>query len=127
MPDKKILVVDDEEEILGLIDKALSAEGYEVATAETAVDAMNKARTMSPDLILIDIVLPDMEGPEVVRRLSEDPLTERIPAIFLSGIVTRDSKNDAASEVRVGERLYRALSKPFSSQELMVEVRKAIS
>ena len=126
MADKKILVVDDEEEILGLIDKALSAEGYEVTTVMTANDAMTKARAIAPDLILIDIVLPDMEGPEVVRKLSEDSLTERIPAIFLSGIVTRDADNEATSEVRVGDRQYRALSKPFSSAELMVEVRKAI-
>lgn len=126
MSDKKILVVDDEEELLGLIDKSLSAEGYEVTTTTTAEDAVKKARALTPDLILIDIVLPDMEGPEAVRILSEDPLTENIPAIFLSGIVTRDKKESATTEVRVGERLYKALSKPFSSAELMVEVRKAI-
>jgi len=126
MSAKKILVVDDEEELLGLIDKTLSAEGYEVTTAITAEDAVNKARTLTPDLILIDIILPDMEGPEAVRILSEDPLTGNIPAIFLSGIITRESKEEAATEVRVGERLYKALSKPFSSAELMVEVRKAI-
>ena len=126
MSEKKILVVDDEEELLVLIDKALSAEGYEVTTAITAEDAVNKARTLAPDLILIDIVLPDMEGPEAVRILSEDPRTDKIPAIFLSGIITRDSKNEATTEVRVGDRLYKALSKPFSSVELMVEVRKAI-
>jgi CheY-like chemotaxis protein len=126
MSEKKVLVVDDEEELLGLIDKILSAEGYKVTTAATAEDAVRKARTLAPDLILIDIVLPDMEGPEAVRILNEDPLTCNIPAIFLSGIVTRDNEKDATTEVRVGERLYKALSKPFSSQELMVEVRKAI-
>ena len=126
MPEKKILVVDDEEELLELIEKSLSAEGYDVATAITAEDAMNKARTFAPDLILIDIVLPDMEGPEAIRILSEDPRTDKIPAIFLSGIITRESKDEAATEVRVGGRLYKALSKPFSTSELMVEVRKAI-
>lgn len=126
MPDKKILVVDDEEEILGLIEKALVAEGYDVVTATTAQDAMNKARRLDPDLILIDIVLPDMEGPEAVRKLHEDPLTGRIPAVFLSGIVTRNKSNEAASEVRVGDRMCRALSKPFSSVELLAEVRRAI-
>ena len=127
MPDKKILVVDDEEELLELIEKVLSAEGYDVTTAVTASEAMSKARAISPDLILIDIVLPDMEGPEAIRKLSEDPLTEKIPAIFLSGIITRDKKDEASTEVRVGDRLYKALSKPFSSEELMTEVRKAIS
>ena len=127
MENKKILVVDDEEELLELIAKSLYNEGYEVTTVTTAEDAMHKARTIAPDLILIDIILPDMEGPEAVRALSEDPLTKNIPAIFLSGIVTRtDEKGDAASDVLVGTRRYKVLSKPFSSQELMVEVRKAI-
>ena len=126
MAEKRVLIVDDDEEILQLIDKALASEGYLVTTAVTGNDAKDKARDLVPDLVLIDIVLPDIEGPEVIRALEEDPLTEGIPAIFLSGIVTRESKEEAASEIRVGEKLYKALSKPFSSKELMTEVRKAI-
>ena len=126
MSDKKILVVDDEKELLELIDKVLSNEGYAVTTATTAEDAMSKARTIEPDLILIDIVLPDKEGPEAIRILNEDSSTDQIPAIFLSGIITRESNDKASTEVRVGERLYKALSKPFTAEELMTEVRKAI-
>lgn len=126
MSDKKILVVDDEEELLEAIDKALSTEGYEVTTATTAEDAINKARALKPDLLLMDIVLPDVEGSEAVRILSEDPRTENIQVIFLSGIITRDKEDEASSEVRIGERRYKALCKPFSSKELLVEVRKAI-
>ena len=126
MSDKKILVVDDEEELLEAVKKALTAEGYEVTAVTTASDAMNKARALKPDLVLMDIVLPDIEGPEAVRMLNEDPLTKDIPVIFLSGIITRDQEDEAISEVRVGDRRYKALSKPFSSRELMVEVRKAI-
>lgn len=126
MPEKKILVVDDEEELLELISDTLSAQGYEVTTGVTAEEAVNKAKALIPDLLLIDIILPDMEGPEAVRILSENPATSNIPTIFLSGIITRDNDENATTEVRVGGRLYTALSKPFSSQELMVEVRKAI-
>ena len=126
MSEKKILVIDDEEELLELISKTLSAEGYEVTTGVTAEEAVNKAKALIPDLLLIDIILPDMEGPEAVRILSENPATSNIPTIFLSGIITRDNDENATTEVRVGGRLYKALSKPFSSQELMVEVRKAI-
>ncbi|MCK5014704.1 MAG: response regulator [Candidatus Omnitrophica bacterium] len=127
MEKKKILVVDDEEELLELVAKSLSGEGYEVTTVTTAEDAMDKARILLPDLILIDIILPDMEGPEAVRALGEDSLTGNIPVIFLSGIVTRDQKGKASSEVLVGERRYKALSKPFSSKELMEEVRKTMN
>ncbi len=126
MEQKKILVVDDEEELLGLIGKTLSNEGFDPVMVTTAEDAMDKARMIVPALILIDIILPDMEGPEAVRALSEDPLTQNIPVIFLSGIVTREEEGGASSGVLVGQRRYKALSKPFSSQELMVEVRKAI-
>ena len=126
MESKKILVVDDEEELLDLIAKSLSNEGYEVTTVTTAEDAMDKAKTLLPDLILIDIILPDMEGPEAVRALGEDSLTGNIPVIFLSGIITRGQGGEASSEVRVGERRYKALSKPFSSRELITEVQKTI-
>ena len=127
MESKKILVVDDEEELLELVAKTLTNEGFEVTTVTTAEDAMDQARAIVPDLILIDIILPDMEGPEAVRALSEDPLTGNIPVIFLSGIVTRiEERGGVATDVRVGNRLYKALSKPFSSQELMIEVRKAL-
>jgi CheY-like chemotaxis protein len=123
---KKILVVDDEEELLNLVAETLSNEGYEVTAVTTAEDAVDKAKTLLPDLILIDIVLPDMEGPEAVRALGEESLTGNIPVLFLSGIVTRDEEDKASSVVRVGERRYKALSKPFSAKELIEEVRKAI-
>jgi CheY-like chemotaxis protein len=123
---KKILLVDDEEELLELIAKSLSNEGYEVTSVTTAEDAMDKARTLLPDLILIDIILPDMEGPEAVRALRQDSLTSNIPVIFLSGIVAREQGGQASSEILVGERRYKALSKPFSSTELLTEIRKVI-
>ncbi|MBN1870781.1 MAG: response regulator [Candidatus Omnitrophica bacterium] len=126
METKKILLVDDEEELLDLIAKTLSNENYEVTAVTNAEDAIDKARALLPDLILIDIILPDMEGPEAVRTLSEDSLTAHIPVIFLSGIVTREKGGGASSEVRVGERRYKALSKPFSSKELIDEVQKII-
>ncbi|MCK5259686.1 MAG: response regulator [Candidatus Omnitrophica bacterium] len=126
MENKKILIVDDEEALLDLIAKSLSNEGYEVTAVTTAEDAMEKAKTLLPDLILIDIILPDMEGPEAVRALSENSLTGKIPVIFLSGIITREKDSEASCEVLVGERCYKALSKPFSSKELITEVQKVI-
>ena len=126
MDQKKVLVVDDDQELLELIGKTLSNEGLDPVMVTTAEDAMDKAKTEAPDLILIDIILPDMEGPEAVRALSQDPLTKKIPVIFLSGIVTRKETGDASSEVLVGQRRYKALSKPFSSKELMAEIRKTL-
>ena len=122
---KKILIVDDEEEFLKLVGGSLTEKGYEVILSTTAEDGMDKARTLVPDLILFDIILPDMDGSEAVRILSEDPLTENIPVIFVSGIVTGTEKGKI-SDLRVGGRLYKAFSKPFSFESLMLEVRKII-
>lgn len=125
MAERKILVVDDEKEVLDFLDKKLSAQDYEVLRAETAAEALEKTRKFLPHLILMDIVLPDMEGPEAVRQLAEDPLTKDIPVIFLSGIVSREEET-AHPELNVGGRLYLAISKPFAFGELLGEIRKKI-
>jgi CheY-like chemotaxis protein len=123
MAGKKILVVDDEQELLGLIEKKLISDGYQVTVAATAGEAINIAKAIIPDLILMDIILPDMEGSQAVQVLSEDPLTRHVPVVFLSGIISRE---EDAGRVRVGQRLYQALSKPFSSEELSFEIERAI-
>ena len=93
---------------------------------DVAEEAIDKARMSVPDLMLVDIMLPDKEGSDLVKVLRQDPKTDSIPAIFFSGIVTRDKSEEAATEITVGDRAYKALSKPFSSVELMTEVRKVI-
>lgn len=125
MPGEKILVVDDEEDILNLLEKKLLKENYEVLKATTARDALQKARKLSPHLILMDISLPDMEGPEAVRLLSEDLSTQDIPVIFLSGIITREDQL-LRPEINVGGRLYPAIAKPFVFEELLQEIKNKL-
>ena len=125
MINKKILIVDDEEEVLSLLYKRLSAEGYQVIKAMTWQDAIERTKTYMPNLILMDIVLPDLEGSEVVQMLKEDPKTEDIPVVFLSGILTRDDRQTKL-EVNVGGRLFDAISKPFNYEELMSAVKRQL-
>jgi len=125
MINKKILIVDDEEEVLSLLYKRLSAEGYQVIKAMTGQDAIERTKTYMPNLILMDIVLPDLEGSEVVQMLKEDPKTEDIPVVFLSGILTRDDRQTKL-EVNVGGRLFDAISKPFNYEELMSAVKRQL-
>jgi CheY-like chemotaxis protein len=122
---RKILIVDDEKDIVDVLAKKLSAEDYDVLRALTVREAMDITRKIRPDLILMDIVLPDMEGPEAVRRLAEDPLTQDIPVLFLSGIISRDEEF-AQPEINVGGRLYKAISKPFVFEILFEEIRKIL-
>jgi CheY-like chemotaxis protein len=125
MAAKIILVVDDEKEVLDWLEKKLSSEAYVVLMALTAKEALEKARRHKPDLILMDIVLPDMEGSEVVRILANDSLTAHIPVIFMSGIVSKEDEHTQI-ELNVGGRLYRAVSKPFEFEELLKEIQETM-
>lgn len=122
---KTILVVDDEKEVLDWLEKKLSGENYAVLRASAAKEALEKTRKSKPDLVLMDIVLPDMEGSDAVRILAEDPATERVPVIFMSGIISREDE-PTQLEINVGGRLYKALSKPFEFEELLKEIRKTM-
>lgn len=122
---KTILVVDDEKEVLDWLEKKLSGENYTVLRASAAKEAIEKTRKNKPDLVLMDIVLPDMEGSDAVRTLAEDPATKHIPVMFMSGIVSRED-DPTQLELNVGGRLYKALSKPFAFEELLKEIRKTL-
>lgn len=125
MANAKVLIVDDEEEILNLLYKKLSAYGYQVILATRGKEAVTKTKLYSPHVILMDIVLPDIHGSEVVQQLKEDPTTDHIPVIFLSGIVTKDPET-GESTVRVGNQEYPAIPKPCTMEELLKEIRKFI-
>ena len=122
---KTILVVDDEKEVLDWLEKKLSGENYAVLRASAAKEALEKTRKSKPDLILMDIVLPDMEGSDAVRILAEDPATGHVPVIFMSGIISKEDERTQL-EVNVGGRLYKALSKPFEFEELLKEIKKIL-
>jgi len=82
----QILVVDDEADVLLLLRKGLAAEGYSVITADNGKDAVMLAESEHPDLIILDVLMPDIDGGEVARRLKESPETGNIPVIFLTGM-----------------------------------------
>lgn len=80
----KILIVDDEQDILELIRHALNKEGYEVHVAANGQQAIDKAKKVQPNLILMDVMMPVMDGMEACRQLKEDPTTNKISIIFLT-------------------------------------------
>lgn len=126
MPAKKILIVDDEVGMLEALEKKLVADGYEVILAASGQEAGERVFSYLPDLILMDIVLPDIEGSEIVKRLQSDAELRKIPIVFLSGIVTRENEG-RRSHVKVGPWEYRALAKPFSYRELLEVVQEALA
>ena len=111
---RKILAVDDEPSIVKLVSAALTTRGYEVVTAYDGQDALDKVALEKPDLIVLDIMMPKMDGREVARRLSKDPKTAKIPIVFLSAIGDLDSQLDTLEELKDVEYL----TKPFDVKEL---------
>ena len=123
---KKILIVDDEAEVIEIVRSKLEAEGYDVILSHTGRDGLIQARAHLPDLVLMDIVLPDMDGAEVVKELHDHPATIGIPVMFLSGIISGD-EGSGESEITVGGRIYQAIGKPFSYAQLKEKVEKMLS
>lgn len=126
MENKKVLVVDDEEKVADLIVKSLELKGFAVMRALSGREAVSKAKMFLPDLILLDIILPDMDGSEVVQKLRKNNDTRSIAIIFLSGIVTRE-EGGADSEVQVGGEPYPALPKPFTIQQLLDKIQQVLA
>jgi len=118
MPGRKIFIVDDEEDILESLNRRLTADGYAVVTAATGRDAVQKIKQVDPDLLLVDIVLPDIDGPEIIQRLKNDPQGMEKPVIFFSGIVSKEGQGKT-STVKVAGHEYPALGKPFAYEELV--------
>ena len=119
---KKILVVDDEVYILHILDFSLGAEGYEVITAADGEEAIEKARTERPDLVVLDIMMPKVDGFEACRRLKGDPETNQIPVILLTA---KGREVDRQMGIEVGADDY--IIKPFSPTKLIEKIGSFLS
>jgi len=112
----KLLVVDDEFNILELLATSLRFAGFEVVTAGNGRDALEKANTESPDLIVLDVMMPGMDGFEVTRRLRE--LGSTVPVLFLTA---KDATEDKVTGLGAGGDDY--VTKPFSLDEVIARIR----
>ncbi len=117
----RILVVDDEEDILELVRYNLAAEGYRVLCAATGEEALAAVRSQRPELILLDLMLPGIDGMTVARRLRADPETRALPIIMLTA---RGEEMDVIGGFESGADDY--ITKPFSPRILLARVRAAM-
>jgi two-component system, OmpR family, response regulator len=118
-PKVRILVVDDEPNILDVITMALRYQGFEVATADSGQGALSAVTSFRPHLIVLDIMLPDMEGFEVAERLGAQ--RSSIPIVFLTA---RDTTEDKVRGLTTGGDDY--ITKPFSLEELVARIRTVL-
>jgi two-component system phosphate regulon response regulator PhoB len=118
---QRILVVDDEPDLLELVRVNLSQAGFDVETAETGRQALERARRATPDLLILDLMLPDLSGTEVCRHLRADPSLGEIPIIMLTA---RADEVDRVVGLEIGADDY--VTKPFSPRELTLRVRAVL-
>ena len=121
MSKERILVVDDEEDILELVRYKLAKEGYHVTGAITGEDALKKAGVEAFDLIVLDLMLPGIDGLEVTKKLKNNRATEQIPIVMLSA---KGEEADIVTGLELGADDY--ITKPFSPKVLIARVRTAL-
>ncbi len=122
MLSEKILVVDDEEDILELVGYNLEKSGYRVDRAETGEDALRMVSDNQPDLVILDLMLPGINGLDVCRILKTNPNTLNLPILMLSA---KGSESDVVRGFELGATDY--VTKPFSTKILLARVRAALT
>jgi PAS domain S-box-containing protein len=117
-----VLVVEDDAETQEVLCAALELEGYTVHVATNGFEAINTARTLKPDLVLMDIIMPVMDGIEATRELKKDPITRHIPILMVTVV---DRKKDIINGLEAGATDY--IAKPFFLPELTARVKTALT
>jgi len=118
---KNLLIVEDDLDVAEMLDAYFRVQGYEVTTVNWGEDAINSSRHKRPDLIILDIRLPDIDGFEVARQLRETRRTEDVPIIFLT---EKRARSDILQGLSLGADDY--ITKPFDIQELRLRVRNSL-
>ncbi|MEO0115775.1 MAG: response regulator [candidate division WOR-3 bacterium] len=119
---KRILVVDDEARVLAVIQKRLESAGYEVITAMDGTEGLKKAREENPDLIILDLILPKLNGYQVCAILKRDSYYKKIPILMLTA---RSQERDIEEGMRVGADAY--MTKPFKNEVLLEQVKQLLA
>ena len=122
MTKKKILIVEDEESLLKLESILLTSRGYEVVGAADGVAALEQVVSARPDLVILDVMLPEIDGFEVCRRIKQNPETARIPVLMLTA---KKSDQDCARGMAAGASAY--VTKPFKSARIIEIIQDLLS
>ncbi len=118
---KKILIIDDERDFVETVSFALEADGFLVSNAADGPAGITKAKAELPDLIILDLMMPGMDGYEVARRLKSDSLVSEIPILVLTAAVTKDLSQKIRETQAVDY-----LTKPCDLEELIKKVKSVL-
>jgi len=122
MDKKKILLVDDEKDLVDMVKMRLEASGYEIVPAYDGQEALDKARNINPDLIILDVMLPKMDGYKICRMLKFDEKYKKIPIIMFTA---RVQESDRLTGQQVGADAY--ITKPFEPQALLDKIQELLA
>ena len=122
MAKKKILIVEDEESLLKLESILLTSKGYDVRGVANGQEALDAIAEEKPDLVLLDIMLPEIDGFEVCQRIKDDPATRDVPVIMLTA---KKSREDMARGEKVGADWY--ITKPFKSAMVIETIQRFLA
>jgi len=123
---KTILVVDDKADIVELVKNRLEANNYKVLFACDGKQGIQQAQQHKPDLIVMDIMMPNVSGGEAVKALKSDITTKDIPVIFLTAAASSVQDGQEPGRVYVDGQFYPALGKPFQPERLLSEINRLI-
>ena len=118
---KKLLLIDDDPNLILLVKDYLEFRGYNVDTAENGREALEVLDSIVPDMIICDIMMPEMDGYSLVKHIREEPTTNRIPVLFLSA---KGQSQDKVKGLNEGADVY--MSKPFEPEELVAQVESSL-
>jgi len=120
---KKVLIIDDEQDVLNVLGRRLADQGYRVFKASDGPDGIEKAEQEKPDLIILDVWMPGMDGGEVAQKLRQNEKTKNIPVIFLTCLYTRSDEAQTGHEP--GKNFI--LAKPYHPDDLLEAVREHLT
>ncbi len=119
---KKLLLIDDDPNLILLVKDYLEFRGYNVATAENGREALEVLERHIPDLIICDVMMPEMDGYALVKHIREEPMTNKIPVLFLSA---KGQSQDKVKGLNEGADVY--MVKPFEPEELVAQVESSLN
>lgn len=120
----KILLVDDDRDFCMLTQKLLTIKGYDTFVAHDGKTAKEQAKKVKPNIILMDMMLPDVTGPEIIREFQDENDLKNIPVLFMTGLVSGNDKSLDQEGVRAGGQKYPAIGKPYDTENLLSMIRK---
>ncbi len=117
-----ILVLEDDPSVQTLLRKQLTAHGFKVSLATDGLDGLMKLETLNPDLMICDVMMPNLDGVEFVKAIKGNTLTQKIPVIFLTA---KTDPRSMIEGINVGARFY--VTKPFQIDDLLSKIRRALT